>query len=54
MCGPSFTSAGLAPMNVGTVITVVPLATVKLKDRWWPSIFHPQSPLASGLPNTQK
>ena len=50
----SRTSAGLAPMKVGVVTMVVPFTTVKLNDRWWPSIFQPQLPPGWGLPNTQK
>ncbi len=54
LSGPDFTSAGLAPMNDGVVTMVVPFTTVKLNDRWWPSIFQPQFPPGWGLPNTQK
>ena len=52
--GPSRTSAGLVPQNVGAATTALPSAMVKCSERWWPSTRQPQRPLVPGVPKTVK
>ena len=52
--GPSRTSAGLLPKNVGAAATSAPLTTVKCSETWCPSTRQPHVSCVEGVPKIEK